>query len=175
MSKMLSSRCSVLTAALIGSTLALSSTLISKPAFAGTKSANLNVSANVVNSCDIFANSLNFGSYDSRQDRTSSGSISTNCTNGASATITLGQGSNAKSGSTDAAPLRQLNSANDEKLAYELYQDNAGTVWGNTPETGLVITGTGTSQDKTVYGKIPASQSVPVGSYEDAVLATVTF
>ena len=106
---MLSSRCSVLTAALIGSTLALSSTLISKPAFAGTASANLNVSAVVANTCNISVNALGFGSYDSSASRTTgTGTIITNCTNGASVTITLGQGLNPQSDSTDASPSRQL-------------------------------------------------------------------
>ena len=174
---MLSSRCSVLTAALIGSTLALGSTLISKPAFAGTASANLNVSANVANTCNIGVNALQFGSYDSSAPSTTgTGTIITNCTNGAFATITLGQGLSPKSGSTDAAPLRQLASADGNKLAYGLYTDmSLSNVWGNTAETGSGTVGTGGEVSKTFYGEIPGSQSVPAGTYTDTVVATVTF
>ena len=179
MSKMLSSRCSVLTAALIGSTLALSSTLISKPAFAGTASANLNVSANVTNTCEISVEALAFGSYDSRTSLTGTGTITTICTNGASATITLDQGLSPKSGSTDASPLRQLASTDgNNKLAYGLYKNGApvtANIWGNTAGTGLGITSIGQPQVTTVYGEIPESQSVPAGTYTDSVIATVTF
>ena len=41
--------------------------------------------------------------------------------------------------------------------------------------TGLAYTGTGASQDLTVYGTLPGGQNVPVGSYSDTVVATITF
>ena len=85
------SRCSVLTAALIGSTLALSSILISKPAFAGINTSNLNVSATVTNTCAITTNAVTFGeiTFPVAGDWTATGSVKTTCTNGAAATITL--------------------------------------------------------------------------------------
>jgi len=92
----------------------------------------------------------------------------------------LNQGANPDSGSTEAAPLRQLaDGAN--KLAYNLYTDTEGNiVWGNTTGTlgtGVPIAGTGQEVSTPVYGKIQGNQSgnVPVGTYQDTVVATVTF
>ena len=61
-------------------------------------------------------------------------------------------------------------------LAYALYQDSPRTtVWGNTAGTGLVHAGDGASHAITVYGTVAAGQNVPVGSYSDTVVATITF
>jgi spore coat protein U-like protein len=150
-------------------------------AFAGTATSNMSVSASVSNNCTISAGSLAFGSYDPIVANHSSAlngsaTLSVTCTSGASATITLGQGSNAASGSTDAAPLRQLSDGNSHVLSYSLFQDSGhSTAWGNTTGTGASYTGQGTSTNVTVYGQISAGQNVPAASYADTVVATVTF
>src|SRR3546814_1739787 len=85
-------------------------------AHAGTANSNLPVSATVSANCTIDASSgVAFGIYDpvvtnagTGVDLSASGTISTTCTNGASVTVTLGQGSNADTGSTDAAPVRRM-------------------------------------------------------------------
>ena len=88
----------------------------------------------------------------------------------------MGQGSNANTGSTDAAPIRRLKDGGTDYLSYQLYSDNGySTVWGNTAGTSVAHTGTGTQTALTVYGSIAAGQSVPAGSYSDTVVATVTF
>ena len=48
-------------------------------------------------------------------------------------------------------------------------------VWGGTAASDVPHTGTGTETSLTVYGRIPAGQNVPAGSYSDTVVATVTF
>jgi spore coat protein U-like protein len=102
--------------------------------------------------------------------------LTVTCTSGAAATITLGQGANAASGSTDAAPLRQLSDGSSHVLSYSLFQDNGhSTAWGNTSGTGASYTGVGTSTNVSVYGQVTAGQNVPAGSYSDTVVATVTF
>lgn len=171
--KYLSSRVCLLTA-----TAALSSTLISKPAFAGTATANLNVSATVPASCTISTNPVSFGNYTTTvfADVTANGSVTTTCTKGSTATITLGQGANAEPGSTDDAPIRKLSDGSGGFLGYNLYKGaSLNTEWGNTPGTGVPITGTGTSVNGIIYGKIRAGQNVSAGSYTDTVVATVTF
>ena len=177
---LLSSRALLLTAT--AATLALSSTLISKPAFAGINTSSLDVSANVINTCTISTVAVTFGeiTFPFAGDWNAEGSVVTKCTNGAAAIITLSQGANPASGSTEAAPLRQLaDGAN--KLAYNLYTDTEKTiVWGNTTGTGgtgVPIAGTGQEVGTPVYGQIKGNQNgnVPVGSYQDAVLATVFF
>ncbi|WP_414521126.1 spore coat U domain-containing protein [Umezakia ovalisporum] len=151
------------------------------PAMAGTSSADLNVIATVPTNCTISTNSLGFGNYDpigtnATTSLTAAGSVTTTCTTGTSATITLGQGINANAGSTDAVPMRRLKDTGSNYLSYGLYQDSGlGTVWGNTAGTGVSETGNGTARVTNVYGSISGAQNVPAGSYSDTVVATVTF
>jgi spore coat protein U-like protein len=148
---------------------------------AGTATSNLSVTATVSANCTISTAPVAFGAYDpvaanATNPLNGSGTITVTCTNGSSGTITLGQGTNPATGSTDTAPLRQMKDAGSAVLAYSLYQDSGRTtVWGNTAGTGVADTGTGTAQNVTVYGTVPAGQNVPVGSYSDTVVATVTF
>ncbi|MBD2359306.1 spore coat protein U domain-containing protein [Tolypothrix sp. FACHB-123] len=157
------------------------SVAIPMTAMAGTASSNLNVSASVTANCTISTSALAFGAYDPVNAHASSaldgtGSVETTCTNGASASITLGQGSNADAGSTDAAPLRRLSDGGGNNLSYSLYQDsNRTTVWGNTAGTGVSSTGTGAALNTIIYGSIPAGQNASAGAYTDTVTATVTF
>jgi spore coat protein U-like protein len=149
---------------------------------AGTATQNLAVTANVPTNCLIATTALGFGAYDPIQANASSnldasgGKVTVTCTKGSTPVITLGQGANADSGSTDAAPLRRMANGSDY-LSYSLYTD-AGrtTVWGNTAATGYTVSSpTGTAQDVTVYGRISGGQNVPFGNYSDTVVATVTF
>jgi spore coat protein U-like protein len=147
----------------------------------GTATSDLSVSASVADNCTISTSALAFGSYDpisanASSDLDNTGSVSVTCTSGASANVTLGQGSNADTGSTDAAPLRRMADGSSHYLSYSLFSDtNRSTAWGNTSGTGVDHTGTGSSASLTVYGRITAGQNVPAGSYSDTVVATVTF
>jgi spore coat protein U-like protein len=164
----------------VASTFALCAGSLGGNSYATTATSNLSVTATVAANCSISAGTLAFGSYDPVVTNASaalngSGTVNVTCTNGTSATITLGQGSNPAGGSTDAAPARQMaNGAN--RLSYDLYSDAARTtVWGNTAGTGLGHTGTGAAVALTVYGSVPGGQNKPAGSYSDTVVATVTF
>lgn len=156
---------------------------IGNASFAATATSNMAVSANVSGDCTIAANPLAFGSYDPVTANSSTGSdaiTTTNlfvtCTDGSSATITLGQGSNAASGSTDDTPLRRMASGGGAFLNYSLYQDEGlSTTWGNSSETGEAYLGTGTTTSVTVFGDTVKGQSVPAGTYTDTVIATITF
>ena len=148
---------------------------------AGTATSNLSVTASVAANCAISTSAVAFGPYDpvvanAATALPGTGTVSVTCTTGSGATITLGQGAHAGGGSTDAAPARRLNDGGTHFLTYELFSD-AGltTVWGNTGGTGVAYTGTGTQSNLTVYGSVDAAQNVPVGSYSDTVVATVTF
>ena len=146
---------------------------------AATSTANLAVSATVAANCTISAGSVAFGAYDpivanAAAAKTATGTVTTTCTNGSAAYITLSQGLHAAGGSTDAAPLRQMISGTNA-LKYFLYSDLSSAVWGNTGSSGKADTGTGVASALTVYGSIPAAQNVPAGTYADTVVATVTF
>ncbi len=148
---------------------------------AGTATANLSVTATVSATCSISTTALGFGTYDpvganSASPLDGTGSVIVTCTNGAPAAITLGQGANAGTGSTDAAPVRRLKDTAGVFLSYALYQDTGHTTqWGNTSGTSVAQTGTGSASSVTVYGRIAAAQNVASGAYSDTVVATVTF
>lgn len=159
--------------------LAVSSSVFPALTEAATATSNMSVSATVSNNCTISAGALSFGSYGlanvNGTDLDATATITLQCTSGASATITLGQGLHADTGSTDAAPLRRLQAGSDF-LSYALYQiADHSVAWGNTGGTGVGVTGTGASDTVTVYGRVAGSQNVPAGSYSDTVVATITF
>ena len=161
------------------SALAISTLAFSSAAIAATATSNLEVSATVTNNCTISAGALTFGSYGithvNGANLDGSATVTLQCTSGASTVITLGQGLNADTGSTDAAPLRRLEAGSDH-LTYELSQlADISTPWGNTAGTGLPYDGIGSQSTVTVYGRIAGSQNVPAGSYTDTVVATITF
>lgn len=146
---------------------------------ANPATADLGVSAHIDDACTIVATPIAFGLYDhtAGSDKGATGSVTETCTNGTAATITLGQGLHPTLASTDAVPQRQMADAASDKMGYFLFQTNAeATLWGNTPATGVAQTGTGNEGTTlTVYGFITAGQNVPVGSYADTVVASVSF
>lgn len=155
---------------------AAAASLIATPAFADSKSANLGVSATVAANCTISTSALAFGNIDtlSASAVNGTGGVAIACTNGSTWTATANAGSG--TGATFAA-RRMTSGANT--LAYSLFTD-AGrtTVWGDgTASSGVITsTGTGSTQNITIYGQIPGSQTgVPAGSYSDTVSVTVTY
>jgi spore coat protein U-like protein len=101
--------------------------------------------------------------------------VTTNCTNGAYAVITLSQGSYPATGSSDTAPSRRLkNGGSDNYLSYTLYKDYQKTlIWPSSDSNGIFSDGT--EQSTTVHGEITPGQNVPAGTYTDTVVATVTY
>lgn len=154
--------------------------LFAAPAWAGSASSDMNVSASVSANCTISAGALAFGAYDpvaanlaAALDGTAT--LTVRCTQGASATIALDQGANADAGSTALIPLRRMADGAAHFLAYFLFQDaGRSTVWG-AGAAAAAYTGTGDSQGVTVYGRMPAAQNVPAGNFADTVSATINF
>ena len=148
------------------------------PAMASTATENLDISATVPESCAITAEPIALGNYDpivthAEVPLTTTGTLTVQCTMGTSATILLGQGANAAFGSTNSSPYRRLAGDGGGTLDYTI--SKGGGIWGNTTDTGLSITGMGSSNDISVYLSIPPGQSVPVGTYTDTVVATVSY
>lgn len=157
----------------------IGSLALAPSAIAAISTGTLAVSASVQNSCLITGGTLAFGVYDTITGSAidSSTTISVECTAGAVTTITLGQGANADTGSTDAAPLRRLSDGGINRLSYSLFTDAGRTaVWGNTAGTGKGYTAANANPaNQTVYGRLTANQDVPAGAYTDSVVATITF
>ncbi len=153
------------------------------PAMAGSASDNLNVSASVVPSIIIVPPAqVELGeynpvatSYDPGDHVTATEPIAITLPSNNNAKITLGQGQNPPFDSTDSNPVRRMTDSNGNYLLYELYQDESHkTIWGNTAETGLSLTGTGSASNVNIHIKVPAGQNVPAGNYQDTVQVKVT-
>jgi spore coat protein U-like protein len=149
------------------------------PAQAGSATSTVTVTANVISNCTISAGTVAFGNYDptSATALDQTGTVNVQCTTGTVATIAMGQGSNAATGSTDAAPLRQMASV-AQRLRYDLYQDSGRTtVWGNTLLTSVTYAAlSSASTAMTIYGRIPINQNATAGAgYSDSVTATINF
>lgn len=143
------------------------------PAYSQTDT--FTVSADVVSSCTITANDLDFGNYDptSLTDVTGTTTIVANCTIGTDYNIALDL-----DGAAD-AESREMAGPGVDTLTYGLYQDVTLLVpWGeggdvlNTP---VLTVGTGANQTHTVYGSITAGQGIQIGSYSDTVTATLSY
>jgi spore coat protein U-like protein len=138
----------------------------------GTITGSFLVTAVVQPACTISATTLAFGTYAGVQTDGQS-QISLTCTNYATWNIGLSAGTFA--GATVTA--RKMTGPSGSALAYSIYRDAARTLnWGNTVGTDtLTGTGTGSAQSVPVYGRVPASQAAPSGSYQDTIIGTVTF
>jgi len=128
------------------------------------------------NSCSLGGAAINFGVYDPTilTPLDTVGSLVYRC--GAAAknvTITLSVG-----GGTSYATRRMI--IGSEQLFYNLYRDAARQViWGDGSggTQAYVIKNPPNTQDITVpiFGRIPASQNVGVGSYSDTITVTLNF
>jgi spore coat protein U-like protein len=142
---------------------------------AASANTSFTVTANVLAKCTITAANLNFGDYDPTNvnPNDASSTITVRCNKNKAYDVGLDAGT--FSGAT--VTTRTMTGADTAGLSYGLYQDAArGTNWGNTIGTDTAHgTGSGSDQYLTVYGRIPAGQSVVDGSYADTITATITY
>jgi spore coat protein U-like protein len=152
-----------------------SSFLIGTPVQATQKTKDFDITANVDAQCSIDAVNIGFGTYDvfGPADKTTTGSVSVQCTKGATVTIDLSDGQN--------GPSRKMSSGT-ATLDYELYSDSGMSVRWGAGLNGVnpyAPSGTATSAAltvATVYAKLPKGQTnATPGSYTDTVTATVNF
>ncbi|HET9393310.1 MAG TPA: spore coat U domain-containing protein [Candidatus Rubrimentiphilum sp.] len=164
-----------------GSALALTIAFSGTYAFAGSSTGNLSVSATVASTCTISQTSaLTFTGYD-RADANpndGTGSMTIACTNGGSpASVSFSTGANSGSSCDTASGGADANNrclkTGSNYLAYNVYSDSARTtLFGLTGTSTTAETSTGAF---TIYGRIPAGQAVPTGSYSDTLVATVNY
>lgn len=144
---------------------------------AATATANLSVTATVINNCVISTAAVAFGNYDpvganAAADLDATGTVTIACTKGSTATIGLGLGSNAS------GAVRRMTDGSGNYLTYELYQEVAETtVWGTAGGALLspVAAPSKAARNFTVYGEVAANQDITAGNYTDTVVATVNF
>lgn len=152
---------------------------LSSPAWAGSNTASLAVSATVLTTCTIATTPVAFVPYDPAVANASTpldgtGTVIVTCTQGAGVSVGLDTGVNAGGAS---GTTRAMKDGTTHFLSYELYQNSGHTtLWG----TGANVQNIGAApsvvpRTYTVYGRIPAGQDTPVGVYTDTVVATVNF
>jgi spore coat protein U-like protein len=139
----------------------------------GARTFSFTASANISNFCNVSASTLNFGSHlnlTANRDQTST--IQAQCTNSTPYNIGLDVGTGA--GATVAT--RKMTSGGTT-INYSLYRNTTRTqVWGTTIGTNTVsATGNGTTQNHTVYGRVPVQTTPNPATYSDTITATVTY
>lgn len=139
-----------------------------------TTTTTFQVTATVGSACTVTAADLAFGTYNPLDAAAKSGTttVTVQCTLLSAYTIGLDEGT----GSGATVAVRKMTKGTDT-LNYSLYQDAAHlSVWGETVGTDTVAgVGTGLAIPTTVYGQIPASQSVNTGVYADTITVSVNY
>jgi len=122
--------------------------------------------------CGIAANPMNFGTYVGAILNAET-TIQVACTGNTSFNVGL----NAGAGSGATIATRRMTGPAGTPLNYKLFSNSGRTVnWGNTAGSDTVAgTGNNAVQNLTVYGQIPAGQSVETGNYTDTIIATLTY
>lgn len=122
--------------------------------------------------CGIGANPLNFGNY-SGAVLSATTVLQVACTGGTSYNVGL----NAGTGAGATVTSREMTGPAGALLHYNMFSNSSYSVnWGNTVGSDTVAgTGNNAIQNLTVYGQIPAGQSVAVGNYADTIVATLTY
>lgn len=147
--------------------------LISATTTSGTiNSPTMGVSASVVASCSISANTLSFGNYTGLLIDAQS-VVTVTCTN----TTTFNIGLNAGTATGATVTTRQMTGPASATLNYQIFRENTRTYnWGNTVGTDTFLSqGDGTSHQYATFGTLAASQTPAPGSYSDTIIATITY
>lgn len=148
----------------------LSGIALTATAGAAQMQTTFQVTSSVLSACTVTAFELDFGAYSgSQSDRTSR--ITMACTKGTPYQIGLDNGLHFR------APYRRLkHRTTADYLIYELYRDAGRTArWGNDNTSSVYMTGDGTAQHIDVYGRVPAGQTGPTGSYSNTTTIIVNF
>jgi spore coat protein U domain-containing protein, fimbrial subunit CupE1/2/3/6 len=149
---------------------------VAASARAGSVTATLGVSADVVENCRVSTRDLSFGVYDplgsnAGSDLDASTSLTVVCTKGASVRVVLG------TGEAQRGHVRQLSGAG-QFLDYQLYRDSVRTQVWSTGDLAVQIPSAGGAHAPnilTIYGRIPAGQNILAGTFTDRVTASVEF
>jgi spore coat protein U-like protein len=142
-----------------------------RPAAGATETGTLTVTATVTSNCALSGGTLAFGNYVSGQTTNLDvqGSINyVNCPVG-TLIFELDNGANAN------GSQRRMKSGSNY-LNYQIFKTSArNSNWGTGADAVQIQVLQAGSGSVAVYGRIPAGQTVPPGSYSDTVTITLTF
>jgi spore coat protein U-like protein len=137
------------------------------------------ISARALGSCSFsVVTGVSFGSYSALNatpvDQT--GTITFQCNLLFLQTLTI----DLSNGNSGTYAFREMRKAGSGTLRYNLYLDATRTqIWGDatggTVHFGPFLPVLNFNHTVTIYGRIPAQQASPVGSYTDTVVATINF
>jgi spore coat protein U-like protein len=120
-------------------------------------------------SCSVNTEAVLFDSYDTLSPLPANGVGAVHVTCDGAVPFSVGLGAGIAGGAT-----RAMQSGTD-RLEYGLYADPSRQIpWGDGA-TAPERSGSGPDAQLTVYGRIPARQNVPAGSYADSVVVTISF
>ena len=139
----------------------------------GARNFSFTASATISNLCNVSASTLNFGSQiNLTANVDQSSTIQAQCTNSTPYNIGL----NAGTGAGATVTTRKMTSG-AIAIDYSLYRDVARSqVWGITIGTNTVsATGNGSTQNHTVYGRVPVQTTPDPATYSDTINVTVTY
>lgn len=145
---------------------------------AATQTTSFTVSATVVGSCAaVTAANLAFGDYDPLSALPTVGTTTVNVQCSLLAPFNIGLDPGVRGGGTVSTRKMKIAGAGTETLSYDLTRDVAYALnWGETVGTDTLSgLGTGLSVPFTIFGRIPALQNKPIGSYSDTITVTVTY
>lgn len=163
---------------------AIAALVLAGSAMAATEGGTLTVGATVTGACAVGDATLSFNvapavnadgtGTQSSGAVTSSTTVAVICTNGQSGAISAANGSNYDS--TNSTRRLSDGQATPTYVAYGLYTDSGNTTAFDTTNT-ISVTGSGSSENKTIYGKIDAAAATaaPKGTYSDSVALTITY
>ena len=128
------------------------------------------VTASVVPTCTLGTiSAVDFGTRSaipSNIDAT--GAVQFSCPSGLPWTLKLGGGQNPLSGE------RRMRSGTSNYVQYRLYRESGRTTLIPIDGT-LTGTGNGATQTTSIYGRIAPRTAPPVGTYQDFIVATLSF
>ncbi len=143
---------------------------------AGSKNQPMPVQAQVNANCNFTSsNTMDFLTYDTIAAGPLGGTVglSVRCTRGA--TVTIGIDTGAHAGAVAGSTRAMANGANS--LGYDFYQNATYTTLWTTSGLGLYsyVAADNNPATVTIYGRVPAGQDVPAGTYQDTVQVTVNY
>lgn len=127
--------------------------------------------ATVSPNCLVTAQDIDFGNQgvlDTAVDAT--GNVAVTCTAGTAYTISL------DNGVTGTGPTARRMTLAGAYVTYGLYKDAARSQpWGGSGGELVSGTGSGITEDVSVYGRVPAQDTPAPGTYTDTIVVTVTY
>lgn len=139
----------------------------------GSETANMHVTLEVLKSCSVTAQDMDFGSHPSSETGALSAesSISVTCTNGTDYRVT------ATSVNGDGDNFTLVSDSSNATVPYSLYADEAKSQQLSSTTAIEDHQGSGKAEEIKLYGKIAESAltEVPAGQYQDDVTLQVIY